>query len=329
MILVTGASGFLGQHLMRELSARGEKVRALYHNNPPTTQLSSLPGTEWCKADLLDIFDVEEIMRGVTHVYHCAALVSFQKDMEERMLHFNPESTTNIVNQAVEQGITKMVYVSSIAALGRPGDGKKEISEEEQWGESKYNSAYALSKYMAETEVWRGIGEGLNAVIVNPGIILGEGDWEGGGSPGLIKIAWNEFPFYTRGVNAWVDVLDVARVLPILMDGDNEAERYIVSEGNHSYQEIFTLMANSLEKKPPRIYANSLITGLVWRFGQIQKLFGKNPAITKETANTAHALSIYNNAKLLQLLPDFQYSPIAQTIERMATRFILDRNDIK
>ena len=323
MILVTGASGFLGKHLIRALSNHGERIRALYHNHPPAAHNMALPGVEWFKADLLDVYDVEEAMAGITHVYHCAAVVSFQPEDQERMLHFNTESTANIVNQALLQGITKMVYVSSVAALGRSGPLQKEINEEEQWGESGYNSAYGLSKYLAETEVWRAIGEGLNAVIVNPGVILGEGDWAEG-SAELMKVAWNEFPFYTKGTNGWVDVKDVARILCELMSSESGAERYIISAGNYSYQEIFNKMAAALGRKPPRIYANSFITGLVWRFGRIQGYFGRRPLITRETAASAHSQTSYNNRKLLAAIPSFTYTPIDDTIERMANAFLSD-----
>ncbi len=321
MILVTGASGFLGKHLARRLSAQGEPVRALYHNNPPTETDKALPNIQWQKADLLDVFDVEEVMQGVTHIYHCAAIVSFQPSGHQQMLHFNPESTANIVNQAIEQGITKMVYVSSVAALGRSGAIQKEITEDEEWGESGYNSAYGISKYMAETEVWRGIGEGLNAVIVNPGIILGEGDFNEG-SAELMKVAFSEFPFYTKGINGWVDVQDVATILCELMRSEHEAERYIISAGNHSYHEIFTLMARALGKKPPHIHANSFITSLIWRWGKLQSMFGKRPLITKETASNAHSTSLYNNKKLLSALPSFTYTSIEETIQRMAKSFL-------
>ena len=322
MILVTGASGFLGKHLVRRLSAQGEPVRALYHNNPPSENDKKLPNIEWQKADLLDVFDVEEVMQGVTHIYHCAAIVSFQPSGHQQMLHFNPESTANIVNQAIEQGITKMVYVSSVAALGRSGAVQKEITEDEEWGESGYNTAYGISKYLAETEVWRGIGEGLNAVIVNPGIILGEGDFNEG-SAELMKVAFSEFPFYTKGSTGWADVKDVALLLCELMNSEYEAERYIVSAGNYSYHQVFTMMAQALGRKPPHIYANSFITNLVWRWGKLQSLFGKRPLITEETASNAHSVSLYSNAKLRSALPAFTYTPIEETIQRMAQVFLL------
>jgi nucleoside-diphosphate-sugar epimerase len=238
------------------------------------------------------------------------------------MLHFNVESTTNIVNQALVQGIRKMMFVSSIAALTRSGDARKEITEEQEWGESKYNSAYGISKYLAETEVWRGIGEGLNAVIINPGIILGPGDWDKG-SARLMKVANGEFPFYTNGVTAWVDVADVVRILEQLMKSDVEGERFIVSAGNFAYKDIFTMMAHALHKKPPHIHAGPVLTGLAWRWDTFKSAVkGTTPVLTKETAANASGASVYNSEKLLKVLPAFTYTPIADTIENMARYFM-------
>ncbi len=321
MILVTGGSGFLGGHLVRELSRRMGHVRALYNTRKPEGDMASLPGVEWVQADLLDIFDVEAAMKDVTDVYHCAAIVSFDPAKREEMLHFNPESTANIVNQAVEQGIRKLVYVSSVAALGRSGHMNKEADEEQEWGESGYNSAYGISKYLAENEVWRGVGEGLCAAIVCPSLILGAGDWSSG-SPQIMTVVNKEFPFYTGGVNGWVGVGDVVNALVHLMASDIEGERFIVSEGNHAYRDIFTMMANALGKKPPRIKATPAMTGIIWRANAIwSRITGANPVITRETASTAHSISTYNNSKLLQALKDFSYTPIDACIAEMAAAF--------
>jgi len=321
MILVTGASGFLGQHLVRHLSAQGMIARALYHAHPPTDELKNLPGIEWACCDLLDIYDVEEVMQGVTDIYHCAAIVSFDPGMRDRMLHFNPESTANIINQAVLQGIRKLVYVSSVAAIGRTGDAKKEIDEETEWTESKYNSAYGFSKYLAEMEVWRGIGEGLNAAIINPGVILGPGNGRDL-SAQMMKMVYREFPFYSNGVTSWVDVEDVVNVLVILMGSDVEAERFIISGGNFSYKEIFTFMARALHKKPPHIAANSFMTGIAWRLSALQKaLLGKKTLVTKETANNANTRSFYNNHKFLSAFPAFSYTSLPDSIDLMARSF--------
>lgn len=325
IVLVTGASGFLGRHLVQLLSKQGCTVRALYNNTPPLEEQQQLAGVTWQKCDLLDIFDVEEAMQNVSEVYHCAAIVSFRKKDKEQLLHFNTQSTANIVNEALLQDVCKLVYVSSIASLGRSKEGVP-ITEEEQWEESKYNSVYAESKHLAELEVWRGQGEGLSAVVINPGIILGEGDYNAG-SAGLIKMIHNEFPYYTAGTNAWVDVKDVASVMLALMQSDIQGERFIVSVGTFSYKEVFTTIAKAMGKKPPHKLAGKWLSAIVWRLSALKSwMTGKTATLTKETARTAQRKAAYDNTKLLKALPSFHYTPFTQSAKRIAEAFLADNN---
>ena len=324
MILVTGASGFLGQHLVRHLSEQGKNIRALYNKNKPGHGLTKLPGVNWQQCDLLDVYAVEEAMANIDEVYHCAGIVSFHPSEKKKLMHFNVTSTAHIVNEALEKGIRKLVHVSSVAALGRNDAKQTEITEEAEWEESKRNSQYALSKYFAEMEVWRGIGEGLNAAIVNPGIVLGEGNWDVGSSR-LMKIVNKEFPFFTRGINSFVDVKDVVCAMVQIMSSDIHSERFIISAGNFSYKDIFTMMANELGKRPPHIAANNFLTSLVWRWSMMKsRIFGETATITKETARTSQAQAYYNNEKLLRHLAAFEYTDMKSTIKRMARAFIED-----
>jgi dihydroflavonol-4-reductase len=321
MILVTGASGFLGRHLVGHLAEQGLKLRALYYRNPPTGPLANNPLVEWRACDLLDVFDVEEAMKDIREVYHCAAIVSFHPSEKERVLHFNVTGTAHIVNEALSTGIRKLVYVSSVGALGRSESKTKPITEDTEWEESRYNSRYALSKYLAELEVWRGMGEGLQAAIVNPGIILGEGNWEEG-SARLMKVVNQEFPFYTLGINSFVDVKDVVQAMVNIMESEIHSERFILSAGNYSYKDIFTLMAEYLGKRPPYIRAGTLLTGMVWRWSLFRsKIFNHTITVTRETARTARKQAIYRNDKLLSFFPEFRYRDIRDTIRRMALVF--------
>ncbi len=322
MILLTGASGFLGQHLIRRLSAGGAVVRALYHHTPPAAHLAALPGVHWVQCDLLDVFAVEEVFDGVEEVYHCAAIVSFDPSKKEELIHLNVEGTANVVDAALEAGVRKMIAISSVAALGRAAQEGSLITENADWEESSRNSAYGISKYYAEMEVWRGIGEGLDAVVLNPGIILGEGDWSKG-SAKLMKVVDDEFSYYTAGVNAWVDVQDVVSAAIALMQSAITAERYILSAGNFAYFDIFSKMAASLSKKPPRIRASPFVTNLVARWSLFKSRIGKTePTITPETARTAQAQCFYDNSKLLSALPAFRYTPIEDTVQRMAQAYL-------
>lgn len=320
MILVTGASGFLGTHLLQALADGPMPVRAVFRSHKPQFQHHNI---EWVHCDLLDIYAVEAIFVDITHVYHCAAAVSFEKADYHIVTERNIAITANVVDVANDFNVTKLVHVSSIASLGRAVDGAT-ISEKTEWIDSENNTAYANGKYYAEIEVWRGIAEGLNAVVINPGIILGEGNWDEG-SAKLMQTVYQEFPYYTHGVNGFVDVKDVVKAMILLMDSDILEEKFVVVGHNLGYKDLFTLMAKALNKKPPHKEATPFMTGLIWRLYALRKILtGKKSAITKETANTAQVKSYYNTDKILKQLPDFQYTSIENTINRMAKQYKLD-----
>lgn len=321
MVLITGASGFLGRHLVRKLSMSGTQVRGLYNSTIPSADLMELPGVTWQQCDLLDVFAVAAALEGIDEVYHCAAVVSFDPAKRDQLLRENVSGTANIVDASVDAGIRRMVAVSSVAALGRAAVATSLITEAADWEESTQNSAYSISKYYAEMEVWRGIAEGLDAVIVNPGIVLGEGNWDKG-SARLIKVVNGEFPFYTRGANAWVDVQDVVTAMELLMSLEITGERYILSAGNYSYREVFGKMAAALGRKPPHIRVSPLLSGFVARWSMLKsKFYATEPTITPETARTAQAQCLYDNSKLLHALPGFEYRALEETISRMAGAF--------
>ncbi|MCW3462462.1 NAD-dependent epimerase/dehydratase family protein [Chitinophaga nivalis] len=325
MILVTGGTGFLGSYLIRSLVDAGKPVRALYRKQPSPRLQDIADKIEWVPGDILDVCALEDAMVGITQVYHCAAVVSFLPADRSRMLRINVEGTANVVNMALDAGVKKLLHVSSVAAIGRAKEGGA-INEDCEWEDSKNNSQYSISKLQAEMEVWRGIAEGLDAVMVNPSIILGAGFWEDG-SGALIKKAWNEFPFYTEGVNGFVDVRDVVTAMIQLMDSDIIGERFILSADNWSYRQLFTTMAASLQKKPPHIAAKPWMTEAVWRVERLKGLLtGKHPLITRETARTARLKVYYDNNKILQTLPGFDFRPLADTIRDISAAFLKDQS---
>lgn len=324
MILVTGGTGFLGSYLIRALVAAGKPVRALYRQQPSPRLRDISDKIEWVPGDILDVCALEDAMVGVTQVYHCAAMVSFHAADKDRLLKINAEGTANVVNMALDAGVRKLLYVSSVAAIGRAKPGAA-VNEECEWEDSKNNSRYSISKFQGEMEVWRGIAEGLDAVIVNPAIILGAGFWNDG-SGALLKNAWKEFPYYTRGVNGFVDVDDVVTVMVRLMDSDIQGERYILSADNWDYQQLFTTMAQALGKKPPHREAKPWMAEVVWRLEKVKGMMtGKHPLITKETARTAQLKVYYENNKVLQALPGFEFRPLEETIRHISAAYLRER----
>ena len=313
MIFVTGGTGLLGNYLLRNLVARGQAVTALYRTEIPDEPFAK--SVNWVKGDILDIVLLEEIMQQAKQVYHCAAIVSFNPAKKYEMLKINAEGTANVVNAALAGGIQKLVHVSSVSALGRNIQGNP-ISETDPWDDGKNKSAYGKSKYFAELEVWRGMSEGLNAVIINPSTILGVGKWEKDGSAAIFKKAYEEFPWYTEGVGGFVDVADVAKAMIALMDSDITGEKFIVSAENLPYKDVFTSIAKTFGKKPPHKKAPAFMVSLLWRLEKVRSFFtSKAPLITKETANSAQRKTAYNNSKLLRFLPGFCYKPVNETIE--------------
>ncbi len=313
MIFVTGASGLVGSHLITSLIQKGETVRALYRNSIPV--FKDADKVHWIQGDILDVLSLQEAMKGITKVYHCAAIVSFSPKHAAAMLQANVEGTANVVNACIEHAIEKLVYVSSVAALGRIRENGL-VDETMNWTPETSNSIYGKSKYLAEMEVWRGMGEGLHVAIVNPVIILGAGDWHKGSSE-IFKSAYDEFPWYTKGVSGFVDVMDVIDVMQILMNSDVQGQRYIISGANLPYQEIFTRIAMAFNKRPPYKKVTPFLIQIVWRLEAVKAFFtGKTPLITKETAKTAQAYVHFDNNKFLKAFPLFKYRTMDETIHR-------------
>jgi dihydroflavonol-4-reductase len=313
MNFVTGASGLVGSHLIQSLLSKGETVRALYRNNIP--QFTGSEKVEWVKGDILDVISLNHAMQSITHVYHCAAIVSFSPKQAAVMLQANIEGTANIVNACIEYKIQKLVYVSSVAALGRIREDAP-VDETMNWTPETSNSIYGKSKYLAEMEVWRGMGEGLNVAIVNPVIILGAGDWNKGSSE-IFKSAYDEFPWYTNGVSGFVDVMDVIDAMQLLMHSDVQGQRFIISGSNVKYKEVFTHIAKAFGKKPPHKQVTPLLAAIVWRLEAVKGwLTGKTPLLTKETAATAQAVVHFDNTKFLKAFPSFGYRKLEDTITR-------------
>lgn len=313
MIFVTGASGLVGSHLIQSLVQKGLSVRALYRKNIPVFKHAEK--VNWIKGDILDVSSLDEAFQGVTQVYHCAAIVAFTPKQAATMLHANVQGTAHVVNACIAHQVQKLVYVSSVAALGRiREDGA--VNETMNWTPETSNSVYGKSKYLAEMEVWRGMGEGLNIAIVNPVIILGAGDWNKGSSE-IFKSAYDEFPWYTKGVSGFVDVLDVVDAMQLLMQSEVQGQRYIISGANLPYQEIFNRIAQAFHKKPPHKKVTPLLAAIVWRLEAIKGMItGKAPLLTKETAATAQAVVHFDNSKFLKAFPEFKYRSIDETIQR-------------
>jgi len=340
MIFVTGGTGLVGTHLLLELSKKGKKIRALKRETSNletvlkifrfyTGDAQKLFDTiEWVDGDILDYFSLEKLLAGVTEIYHCAAIVSFDRKDRKKMISNNVEGTANLVNAAVENGVKKICHVSSIAALGRLQNGEL-VTEETNWTPTKKHSAYSESKFFSEVEVWRGVEEGLDAVIVNPSIILGPGNWDSS-SPRMFKTVFEGLKFYTRGVTGYVDVVDVVKVMVLLMEEANfercKNQRYLLNAENLSYEDVFNQIADALSKPRPSVFASKLMIGIAWRLNGISAWFSrKTPTITRDMAISSSQVNRFDGSKITTVLT-FNYSSVAETIRRTAIAYL---NEIK
>ncbi len=302
----------LGTHLAYYLLKQGESITALKRKTTDLTAMkrifahyengdnSLFEKIDWVEGDILDFFLMDEIIAKQKRVYHTAAFVSFHKKDHDKITDINIQGTQNIVSSCLKYG-ARLVYSSSIAALGR-NDGGGATTEKNYRDSTFKSSVYSESKFLAEQEVWRGIAEGLDAVMVNPSVIIGAGDWNKS-SAQLIKTVANGLKFYTNGSNGYVDVRDVAEIMAVLMNSEISSERFILSSETVSYKYLFGTIAKELGVKPPNILANKLLSEISWRIlGVWSAISNSEPIITKETAKSANSHYDYSSKKIIDAL---------------------------
>jgi dihydroflavonol-4-reductase len=322
-VLVTGGTGFLGAYILKALVEKGYTVRAIRRSAQLPAYISPdiFSKVEWVTGDVLDVISLEEAMEGIDIVIHSAAVVSFVNKGRKKMYQVNVDGTANVVNTALEKNIKRLVHISSVAALGRTMGGGH-VNEEKKWEESKANTHYAKSKYKAELEVWRGMAEGLDAVILNPSTILGYGNWNEGSSA-IFKNIYKEFKWYTPGVNGFVDVEDVARVTLMLMESNISEERFIVNGDTWSFRQLQDTIADGFHKKRPARLATAPLLGIAWRIEKLKSVFtGKKPLLTKESARVAVSKTWFENDKLLKAFPGFSFRPLEETIKKACEKYL-------
>lgn len=328
MILVTGGTGLLGSHLIHTLASAGNKVRATYRDKKRIQKVQSLfvfyktppevfETIEWIACDVLDVVTLEEVMTGCDDVYHCAAMVSFQKKDYQTMLRINKYGTANVVNVAMSIGVKRFVHISSTAAVGKtPIDqtGYRSVVEINKWLADDNHSGYAISKYLSENEVWRGIEEGLNAVIINPSVILGPGDWNES-SLSIFRTLSNGLKFYTLGANAFVDVRDVVFAMTHLIERPEAfKQRYLCTGTNVTFKQLFDVVAKQMNKKAPFLVAKSFLSGLAWRVSWLLSFITGHQTVTKESASSAQSKVTYDSSKLKKVL-DFEFISLEDTVK--------------
>lgn len=333
MILITGGTGLLGSHIAVNLLAQGKQVKIMYRDEARKSNVFRLLAyyfpdqaenyskyLSWFKGDILDLVDVEEAMDGVDEVIHCAALVSFFRRDFNNLFEVNRQGTANVVNFALAKGIKRFLHISSTAAVGNDSKDQTSIKKEtNSWNPNDRVSGYSLSKYSAEKEVWRGIEEGLPAVIINPSVMFGPGRWDES-SLQIFRTLSKGLKFYTNGSNAFVDVRDVATLSIKLLESDIVGERYLVTGHNRTFLDVFKVVCAELKVPVPTYHAGPFLSGLAWRIsGIIGRLTGKRPTITKESARSAQSNSAFSTEKILKTFPEFQFKSLEETVKDTVT----------
>ena len=334
MILVTGGTGLVGAHLLYKLSLTENKIRATYRNQSKIDKTkhvfsyfsddidSLFNKIEWIEADILDIPKLTDAFIGITKVYHCAALVSFDPNDYYKLRKTNIEGTANVVNLCLANNVEKLCYVSSIATLGKNEDNTA-ITEDTFWNPEDDNSVYAITKYGAEIEVWRATQEGLNAVIVNPGIILGGGFWKMG-SGSLFRKVYKGMKYYTTGSLGYVDVNDVVRGMMQLMDSKIVNQRYLMVSENWSFKDFAYKVAENLNVNPPKKEAKPWLLQIAWRLDWLKYFFKrKYRKLTKQMASRVLSNPIYKSDKIKNDL-QFKFKPVEKSIIETCDLFLKD-----
>ncbi len=337
MILVTGGTGLVGAHILYQLCRTETEVIAIkrassdlhfveslfeFYAGGEATKL--LNKVQWREADITDIDDMLEVTKEVEIVYHAAAVVSFNPRDRQKMIESNIEGTANLVNACQNNGVQKIGYISSVAALG-PSKTSAPLDEDCHWEISTENSAYAISKYGAEREVWRISEEGVQVVMVNPSIILGPGNWNNS-STSIFKTVYNGLKYYTEGTTGFVDVRDVSEIMIKLVNSDIHSERFVVSAENLIWRDVFTNIANQLRVKPPSVKVRKFKAELAWRLMKVISWFtGNPPKVTKDAARSSLRNRRFSSKKCIETLGvEFRSidQSIADTVEFLKRYYI-------
>ena len=325
-ILVTGGTGVLGTYVVKRLLSGGYTNIEIFTRSggKPSLEFLDDERVTFTKGDIAELYPLTDSIESADYIINAAAIVSFDPRVFKKMHLVNVEGTANVMNLASVSNVKKVIHVSSIAALGR-NERSSLISESSTWVNSNYNSYYGITKYLAEQEVWRSYFEGQSMAIVNPSLIIGDGDWNQS-SLQIFKKAYNGLPYYPKGGTGIVDVRDVSSFIVNLMESTIEGERFVLSGGNISYKDLFTKLAKSMNRKAPKKVAPDWMLSFLWRIDSIRSFITKqSPIVTKESVKSTSHQSKYDNSKSLNF-NDFKYRDVDKTLLEYGQKYAEFRN---
>lgn len=333
MNLVTGATGIIGSHVVLKLLQDKKPVIACKQKNSDLRKVEKLfsfydqkslfEKITWKDVDVCDIFSIEEALENVDHVYHCAGFVSFNKKDRKKLFQINETGTSNVIAASLYKNVKALCHVSSIATLNNL-DHKEALHENVFWKTNGKESDYALSKYNAEREVWRAMEEGLNAVIVNPGVVLSPGFWDQSSSR-LFETCYKGNMFYTLGSAGYISAKDTAALMIELIEKKHYGNRYILVENNYTFKTILDMVSVGLGKSKTSVNAGKILlqTGRFFNYFS-SKITGKEQVLTKAIINSALNKQTYLNTKIRAAI-NYNFVPIEAEIKDICRFFKEDR----
>lgn len=331
MILVTGGTGLVGSHLLYHLALNNDKIRAIFRTESSLNRVKNVfsyytsdenvfSKIEWFQVDITDVPSMIPALINVKEVYHCAAFISFHPKDYREMRKVNIHGTAIIANLCIDAKVRKLCFVSSIAAIGEANSNQRFATEKSEWNKELDNSGYSITKFGAEMEVWRASQEGVDVVIVNPGVILGSGFWNSG-SGKLFSQIYKGFKYYTEGTTGFISVKDVVQSMILLMNSDVKNERYILVSENRSYKAVLFAIAKAFGKKAPSIKIKPWQTSILWRISSVISLFTrKEPMLSKYSARSSHSISEYSSEKVQKVL-GITFEPLENSITNICKNY--------
>lgn len=305
-IVVTGATGLVGAHVVACLLAQGKKVCAVRRETSDIGYVERIVryygievagNLEWVVGDVRDRLAMSEIIKGAAEVYNCASMMSFDKKERDLMWSVNVDGTANVVEVALESNVESFCHLSYVGAIGHTSDGSQ-IDEMTVYQPDDKRTVYSQSKFRQEMEVWRGIEHGLNAVIVNPGIVVGPySESEKAIMAGDIA---SELGIGSMG---YVDVRDVAKAMTELVEAKKYGERYILVSENISTTKL------------KEMYEKEGGVALKRNMSSIGKALKKAIAGNKTLADSVKIAGsrIYVSKKVKEAI-NIEFTPIEQSI---------------
>ena len=323
-VLLTGATGLVGSHIVRHLlSLSNYEILATKRNSSKTDLLADIQDQiNWVECDITDVVQLATITKGIDIVIHAAALISFSPRDRKKLYEVNTSGTAHIVDCCLAQGVKKLIYISSVSAYGAARN--RLITEDDVWVDKPIKSAYGHSKYLAEREVWRGQAEGLDTVIIAPSIVLGAGFWDA--EPAIVQKVADGMKYYPSGTNGIVDARDIAEMIGKVLTSNISGQKFTCSGINIKLEDLINLISESLDARTNASRLKSWVFKIALFYAQLVELLRIKSIIDSESLLISQQDFAYDNTKSIEML-GCNYRNIEDTVSHMSEAFKKSEED--